>query len=98
MPSYVLGHANQLGRPALATLLKLTTVYTSREVENPLEMAKAKLTQAVTSSYDDLFTQHQVEWQKYWQSSDVQIDGDEPAQLALRFVLYHILILCSATL
>ncbi len=75
-----------------ATLLKLTTVYTSREVENPLEMAKAKLTQAVTSSYDDLFTQHQVEWQKYWQSSDVQIDGDEPAQLALRFVLYHILI------
>ncbi|MBI1277489.1 MAG: beta-phosphoglucomutase [Anaerolineaceae bacterium] len=74
------------------TLVKLTTVYTSRDVTNPLKESIHKLENAAIIGYEKLLNQHQSEWHKYWQDSDIQIEGDEIAQLSLRFAMYHILI------
>lgn len=74
------------------TVEKITAIYTSRDTDEPLEAAQQKAKQAASKGFDALFAKHQTEWAKYWDTSDIQIDGDEDAQLALRFVMYHILI------
>ncbi len=50
------------------------------------------LDQQLPGDYDALFADHVAEWGRYWQNSDVLIDGDELAQKALRFTTYHVLI------
>lgn len=75
-----------------ATVEKITAIYTSRDTDKPLEAAKQKSQAAARRGFDALFAKHQAEWAQYWASSDIEIDGDEDAQLALRFVMYHILI------
>lgn len=71
---------------------KLTTVYTSRDVDDPYAAAVAKLEQTVAEGYDHHLAMHAAEWDAYWATSDIEIDGDEECQLATRFTTYHILI------
>jgi kojibiose phosphorylase len=74
-------------------LTKLTTIYTSRDVSgSPLDAALAELDRAVAQGWDALYQSHAAEWQAYWDTSDVEIEGDEDIQRALRFTTYHILI------
>jgi trehalose/maltose hydrolase-like predicted phosphorylase len=82
----------RLAREASTTFYKLTSVYTSRDIGDPALAAQRKLQTAFQSGYDALLQAHIKEWAAYWDSSDVQIEGDESAQFALRFVMYHILI------
>ncbi len=81
-----------LPREASTTLYKFTSIYTSRDVDVPVQAAQNKLREAIDTGYDALLRSHSAEWATYWESSDVQIEGDESAQFALRFVMYHILI------
>jgi kojibiose phosphorylase len=73
-------------------LIKLTTIYTSRDTDQPVAAAQAKLQQALSQGWTALLQAHEAEWATYWDTSDIQIDGDEFAQFATRFVMYHILI------
>lgn len=73
-------------------LYKITSIYTSRDTEKPLEVAASNLDEAVKAGYPALLRAHEAEWDKYWSTSDIQIEGDESAQFAIRFVMYHILI------
>ncbi len=83
----------RLGHEQSIELLKFTTIYTSRDVEKPLDAAITELAAlSKKPDYDALLKAHQAEWAQYWQSSDVEIEGDEFAQLAIRFTQYHILI------
>ncbi len=79
---------------ASAKIDKFTTVYTSRDVaENEvLTAAQDTLRSAVGRGYDRLQAEHKAEWAAYWDTCDAQIDGDDDAQFAIRFVMYHILI------
>lgn len=81
-----------LPREASTTLYKFTTIYTSRDLDNPVKAAQTKLNEAIDAGYDALLQAHLKEWAIYWDSSDVEIEGDEAAQFAIRFVMYHILI------
>jgi kojibiose phosphorylase len=74
------------------TLDKITAIYTSREVVKPLETARSKAEEAVNTGYETLLEHHASKWAKYWDTSDIQIDGDEDCQRAIRFTTYHILI------
>ena len=74
------------------TLDKITSIYTSRDVQQPLAAARAKAEAASSSGYETLLAEHAAEWTKYWDSSDIQIEGDEECQRAIRFTTYHILI------
>lgn len=75
-----------------ATLDKFTSIYTSRDVEQPLEAARHKAAEAVRAGYDALLNAHAGEWAKYWDDSGITIVGDDECQLAIRFTTYHILI------
>ncbi len=81
-----------LPREASTTLYKFTTIYTSRGLGEPVQAAQTKLSEAVATGYDALMQLQRDEWAIYWDSSDVQIEGDEAAQFAIRFVMYQILI------
>ena len=68
---------------------KMVTVYTSREVEQPLEAARQKLTALPT--YPICWQQHKQAWESVWHTSDVIIEGDTQAQLAVRYNVFQLL-------
>ncbi|HEY9662043.1 MAG TPA: beta-phosphoglucomutase, partial [Allocoleopsis sp.] len=72
------------------TLEKLVTVFTSREVEQPVVAAQTKL-QTLTS-YTDLLAAHEQAWEQVWQRCDIVIEGDNQAQVAVRYNLFQLLI------
>jgi kojibiose phosphorylase len=74
------------------TFDKLTSIYTSRDLDQPLGAARRRVGECVAVGYDQLLSDHKAEWGKYWETSDVQIEGDENAQRSIRFTQYHILI------
>jgi trehalose/maltose hydrolase-like predicted phosphorylase len=74
------------------TLDKITAVYTSRDDAQPLAAAQRTAALAAQTGYTGLLAAHEAEWAAYWADSDIQIEGDDSAQLALRFATYHILI------
>ena len=88
MPS--LSSVVQLDKDGEVTFEKYTAIYTSRDTESPLQSAYAHLENL--APYDDLYQTHVDEWGKYWDSADIQIKGDDTAQIGVRFTTYHLLI------
>jgi len=75
-----------------ATATKLVAMYTSRDTGVPATAVLEKLDEAVARGYDALRAEHVAEWDRYWRACDVVIEGDDEAQLALRFSLFQLLI------
>jgi kojibiose phosphorylase len=69
---------------------KVVTVVTSRDVSAPMPIAQEKL--AKLPSYAELLSDHKQTWDTVWQTSDVVIEGDLRAQLAVRYNLFQLLI------
>ncbi len=78
------------------TFEKITAIYTSRDPEcqqtAPLDAARIKAQIAAAAGYEALYAAHAAQWAAVWADSDAQIVGDDAMQLAVRFVLYHVLI------
>lgn len=73
-------------------LEKYVSVFTSRDVEAD-RVVKCAVQEAQTiSSWQIAYQENAAAWQKEWERTDVVIDGDEQAQLALRFNLFQMLI------
>ncbi len=70
------------------TFIKFGGVYHSESLKNSEE----DFYNAVNIGYDLLLDEHISAWEKIWKNSDVVIEGDDEAQLALRYSIYH---LCS---
>ncbi|HVO43206.1 MAG TPA: glycosyl hydrolase family 65 protein [Aggregatilineales bacterium] len=73
-------------------VVKLSALHTTRDTSDPLAAATATLDEAEPRGWESLLAGHVAEWAKYWHDSDIVIEGDEIAQRALRFAIYHILI------
>ncbi|GAA6617918.1 glycoside hydrolase family 65 protein [Scytonema sp. NUACC26] len=71
------------------TVEKIITVFTSRETETPIVTALNRLAQV--PSYSTLLAAHIAAWEKVWQDSDVIIEGDIKAQIAVRHNLFQLL-------
>jgi beta-phosphoglucomutase len=69
---------------------KVVTLFTSQDVELPVRAAQIKL--ASLPAYAVLLEAHQQAWKQVWQDSDVEIEGDIQAQLAVRYNLFQLLI------
>lgn len=52
---------------------------------------ETELDAAAAQGFEAALAEQQAQWAALWQRCDVQIDGDDPAQLGLRFCLYHLL-------
>jgi kojibiose phosphorylase len=74
------------------TLHKLAAVYDNRFSSGDLDaLAQAELDAAQAAGYDALRREHEAAWAARWNESDVVIEGDEVAQIAMRFCLFHLL-------
>jgi len=72
---------------------KFVTVFTSQETGLPVRAAQDKL--AGLPSYESLFTAHQQAWDDVWYRSDIEIEGNLKAQLAVRYNLFQLFISAS---
>ena len=73
------------------TFYKFISHTTGIEEANPLEMSRRLCKQAELLGFDALLSEHAALWSQRWDSCDIQITGDEDAQQALRFSMYHLL-------
>ncbi len=84
----------KLAPGATLTTEKIVVMYTSRDVEDPLSAALEHhgkiLSSEQSSAYDALLTKHAEVWQRYWDISDILIEGDDKAQQATRYNLYQL--------
>lgn len=71
---------------------KITAVYTSRDTLDPIGEALDSALHSAKIGYDALFKSHIEAWAHYWRDTDIEIEGDETSQIAVRFTAYHILI------
>jgi kojibiose phosphorylase len=72
------------------TLDKFVGIATSRDTTEPIQMALEAARSA--ESWESAFAAHEQAWAREWDRCDVQIEGDEEAQLAVRFNLFQLLI------
>lgn len=73
------------------TLYKFVAHCTGMDGDDPLNRSHQVCLQAARTGFDSLFQEHSALWAERWARCDVQIEGDELAQLAVRFSLYHLL-------
>jgi kojibiose phosphorylase len=106
------------------TVEKVVVMYTSRDVDDPLQTAiehHHKILQSSASPakpgkhytllvegtrkanpcmqvqpYETLLEEHKKAWQRYWQMSDLIIEGDDKAQQAMRYNIYQLRISTSS--
>ena len=52
---------------------------------------ESELDAAAEQGFDAALVEQKAAWDELWRQCDVQIDGDDPAQLGLRFCLFHLL-------
>ena len=72
------------------TVDNILTVFTSREEKTPVQAAQTKLNQL--PAYEELLIAHKQAWDAVWHNSDIVIEGDTRAQLAVRYSLFQLLI------
>ncbi|MBN1934267.1 MAG: beta-phosphoglucomutase [Anaerolineae bacterium] len=73
----------------LITVDKTVTIFSSRDVAQPAQAARAWL--ASLADYPALLATHTAAWASVWAASDVIIEGDPVAQIAIRHSLFQVL-------
>jgi len=79
--------------PRMAALEHHHRIYDGGE---PLQQRPASATEAGTTPYEALLAQHEEAWHGYWQEADVVIEGDDQAQLGMRYNIYQLRISTSS--
>ena len=75
------------------TFEKYFAVVTDNDhTKSPGEAANNCVGEAKALGYEACLARHNAEWSKKWEACDVKIDGDDEAQLALRFSIFQLLI------
>ncbi len=72
------------------TIVKEMSVVSSRDEENPIKKAINLL--HAESNLDDILAENKQAWDENWAATDVIIEGDQEAQLAVRFNIFQLLI------
>lgn len=75
-----------------AVVEKIVVISSSREAADTDRTSIERLGALAGEYFDSLFAASAAAWERDWALSDVVIDGDAEAQLAIRSSLYHLLI------
>jgi nigerose phosphorylase len=70
--------------------VKYVSIYTSEDCNNYKEKAMELALNAKSIGYETLLNEHEKEWAKKWNISEVIIEGDDDAMEALNYSLYHL--------
>lgn len=73
-------------------LEKVMSVFSSFDLNNPLDAAAESLFAALGKGFDLLKSEHRLHWQAIWDNLDIKIEGDLVAQALVRYNLYHAVI------
>ncbi len=85
----------EVATPQTLTVQKIVGIATSHESDTPLDLAQDKVFSASKTGYDILRENHAKAWGAFWKQSDVIIQGDPEAQIALRHALFQLRIAAS---
>ena len=69
---------------------RVVAVYTSRDVADPADTARAHSAMIQERGVPALARDHVDAWSRRWDAAEVRIVGDDEAQRALRFAVYHL--------
>jgi kojibiose phosphorylase len=69
---------------------KFVGVGTSRDAEDPVSLAIEHV--RAEQNWESALVAHRQAWEREWERCDIQIEGDDEAQLAIRFNLFQLLI------
>jgi len=72
-------------------LHRLVSVFSSRESANPFECAMGHLKNVIPKGLSAAVSAHASAWESRWSSADIEVDGDDSLQQALRFAGYHLI-------
>ena len=73
----------------IVTLEKIVAIYSSNDIKEPMLAAVNDVKEGLERGYNSLKSLHTRRWEEIWDMSDIVIEGDLEAQVALRFNLYH---------
>jgi len=89
--------AGSLTQGETLTTEKLVVMYTSRDGVEPLPATLEHHKQLLANmNYEQLLAQSQEVWGQFWESADIIIEGDDKAQLGIRYNLYQLRINASS--
>ncbi len=75
---------------------KIVSVYTSRDVDEDVDVMQTALKEVKKASGFDTIAEESVsEWQKLWSQMDLKVEGDRVSQMLLRLHMYHLMISAS---
>ncbi len=69
------------------SLSMVVSIYTTKDAPVPQKVAKERL----LPEYDDALSSHIAAWEALWEHAQVVIEGDEAAETALNYSMYHLL-------
>ena len=72
------------------TLCVFAGIYTGLDTDDPARDAQALCVSAKAQGYEACLQKHRDAWEKVWQQSEVMLEGDEKASLALHASQYHL--------
>jgi trehalose/maltose hydrolase-like predicted phosphorylase len=78
-----LGETVHLDRPVI--------IYTSRDCADPAQATRLRVAAMQHQGVEVLLRAHVDAWRQRWDAAEVSITGDDEAQQALRFAVYHLI-------
>ena len=72
-------------------LHRLVSVFSSRESSKPFDCAMKHLKDAIPKGISATVLAHTSAWESRWSTADIEIEGDNSLQQALRFAGYHLI-------
>jgi trehalose/maltose hydrolase-like predicted phosphorylase len=67
------------------------SIYTSRDVPEPVEAALSHVNRILSKGIAPATVAHESAWHSRWEDADVEVEGDNFLQQALRFAAYHLI-------
>jgi len=72
-------------------LNRAIAIYTSRETNQPIPEAVNHINGVLSNGVERAVNDHTAEWESRWNRADVEVEGDDALQRALRFAEYHLI-------
>jgi len=80
----------EVGLGETVRLDRLVSVYTSRDIADPADSTRSHIAKIQERGVTALAGDHVNAWSRRWDAAGIKIVGDDEAQRALRFAVYHL--------
>jgi len=82
----------EVAQDAIIYLDRVSCFALQHREANVRSAVQAEVSAALADPFNSARIPHTARWHQYWQTSDVQIEGNPDDQISIRFSIYHLLI------